>query len=114
LTWAQIETKWPEVRNHAYTAASLYRPEGGETFDRVVERVRSFLDEVRTLPDERVLIVTHAGVLHAVLAVLSESLEGVDPLGASFSTAGLSRIAMEENRARLITLNDVTHLYSTG
>lgn len=112
LTWPEIVARWPHLNDQSYTAASLYQPEGGESFNAVVARTRDFIDELRTSDAERVLIVTHAGVLHAMLAVLAEDLAGFDPRSVSFSTAGISRIAMEENNARLITLNDVSHLHS--
>lgn len=114
LTWAQIAQRWPEFEDQSYTAARLYRPVGGESFEDVVARARSFFDELRATSFERVLIVTHAGFLHAAIAALEPSLPEVDPLSLSFSTASLTRIAMDENRARLITLNDVTHLDPTG
>lgn len=110
LTWPQIVERWPHLRDQAYTAASLYHPEGGESFKAVVARVRDFIDELRAEDGGDTLVVTHAGVLHAVLGVLAEDLVGLDPMAVSFSTAGISRIAMEGGRARLITLNDVSHL----
>lgn len=110
LTWPQIVERWPHLAEQAYTAASLYHPEGGESFKAVVARVRDFLDELRADGGGDALVVSHAGVLHAVLAVLSEDLADFDPLAVSFSTASITRIAMDGDRARLISLNDVSHL----
>ncbi len=39
--------------------------------------------------------------------------EGFDPLGLVFSTASITRLAMDGDRARIISLNDVRHLDST-
>ena len=112
LTWDEITERWPEFRDQRATAAKLYQPQGGETFERVCERVRAFLDDVRRRPEEGVLVVTHAGVLHAVLAVLGETLRDrpADGLSVSFSQASITRIAMNGDEARIITLNDVSHL----
>jgi broad specificity phosphatase PhoE len=111
LTWPEICARWPEVAERASTSARQYTPPGGERFEDVVARVDAFLRHLRTLGDDaRVLAVGHAGTLHAALAALRPA--GLDPLGVVFSTASYSRFAMEGERARIITLNDVSHLDS--
>jgi len=111
LTWAQIVERWPELAKQPYTAARLYHPFGGESFDTVVARVRSFLDDVMQHDDEHVLVVLHAGTLHAAIEALAPSDLPAEPL--AFSTASVTRVAMEAGRARLMTLNDVSHLTPT-
>ncbi|HTZ55312.1 MAG TPA: histidine phosphatase family protein [Candidatus Acidoferrum sp.] len=111
LTWAQIIERWPEFDQRLPTQPRRYEPVGGERFEHVIARVRAFLDElVANVTGGYALIVTHAGALHAAMEVLAP--EGFDPLGMVFSTAGISRIAMEDGRARIITQNDVSHLDS--
>lgn len=114
LTWPQIVERWPEFSEHGATAAKLYQPQGGETFDIVCERVESFLDDLRRTSYEHVLVVTHAGVLHAVLDVLGSAIQDRpgDGLSVSFSQASITKIAMSGEQVRLITLNDVSHLSS--
>lgn len=116
LTWPEIVERWPEFREHGATAAKLYQPEGGERFDDVCVRVESFLEDLRRTPREHVLVVTHAGVLHAVLEVLGESIQDRpgDGLSVSFSQASVTRITMSGEQVRLITLNDVSHLSSAS
>ncbi len=109
LTWAEITARWPELNARMPTQARRYEPVGGETFSHVVARVRAFLDDLRgRVTTGHALIVTHAGVLHAAMEVLAP--RGYDPLGTVFSTASITRVAMEGGHARLITLNDVSHL----
>ncbi|MGB6986131.1 MAG: histidine phosphatase family protein [Candidatus Aquilonibacter sp.] len=109
LTWTEIVARWPEYNTRMPVQARLYEPVGGETFTHVVARVRAFLDDLFTRVTEgHTLIVTHAGALHAAMDVLAP--QGFDPLGMVFSTASITRLAMEGGRARLITLNDVSHL----
>lgn len=116
LTWPQIVERWPEFAAQGATAAKLYQPEGGETFDAVCVRVESFLNDLRRTSYEHVLVVTHAGVLHAVLDVLGESIQDRpgDGLSVSFNQASVTRIAMSGEQVRLITLNDVSHLSSAS
>jgi broad specificity phosphatase PhoE len=63
-----------------------------------------------------VLVVTHAGVLHAVLDVLGSAIvdRPGDGLSVSFSQASITKIAMSGEQVRLITLNDVSHLSSAS
>ena len=112
LTWSQIVARWPEFADHGATAAKLYQPDGGERFEDVRERVSAFLDDLRKTTYEHVLVVTHAGVLHAVFDVLGSAIEDRpgDGLSVSFSQASLTRMTMDGEQVRLITLNDVSHL----
>jgi alpha-ribazole phosphatase len=113
LTWAEILQNWPELASAEATAARLYEPPGGEAFSSVVERVGSFVRDIRELGSRaHVLAVAHAGTLHALLAALRP--EGADPVQVVFATAGFSRFTMDEQGARIITLNDVSHLDPTA
>lgn len=111
LTWAQIVERWPELGDQSYAQARLYHPTGGESFEAVVERVRSFLNDVRTLTDANVLVVTHAGALHAFIEAFGPNLRGRPSEPIVFTTASITRVAMEPGGPRLITLDNVDHLY---
>jgi broad specificity phosphatase PhoE len=111
LTWAQIVERWPEFDQRLPTQPLRYEPVEGERFEHVIARVRAFLDDLfARVSTGHALIVTHAGALHAVMQVLAP--QGFDPLGMVFSTGSITRLAMEDGRARIITLNDVSHLDS--
>lgn len=72
------------------TNARAYAPPGGETFDAVCLRVRSALDELRTSGMQRVLVVTHAGTLHAALAVLF-----AEPVVVRFAPATVTCVRLD-------------------
>ena len=113
LTWHEIIARWPELGPRLPTQARLYEPIGGERFEHVKARMRAFLDDLRANASVKLaLVVTHAGPLHAAMEVLRP--QGFDPLGMSFSTASITRLAMDGARARIISLNDVDHLDSTA
>ncbi len=113
LTWSEIVARWPQLGRRLPTQARLYEPIGGERFEHVQARVRAFLHDLRENAAAKcALVVTHAGALHAAMEVLRP--EGFDPLGMVFSTAGITRVAMDGSRARIISLNDVDHLDSTA
>ena len=110
LTWDEIARRWPELQAHGSTAARLYHPQGGESFDAVCARVASFLADLRLRGDACVLAVAHAGVLHALFEVFGNTLEGRGPEPIRFAHASVTRIAIEPDRARIVALNDVSHL----
>jgi 2,3-bisphosphoglycerate-dependent phosphoglycerate mutase len=113
LTWPEILARWPQLEPRVPTQARRYEPIGGERFEQVVARMRSFLKDLRARARTGpVLVVTHAGALHAAMEELAP--EDFDPLGMVFSTASITRIAMEGDHARIISLNDVSHLDSTA
>jgi len=115
LTWDEIIERWPYLREVRFTDPKAYEPEGGESFVSVCARVKDFLNDMSALDAQRVLVVTHAGVLHAVCNVLASALgESQEAaLGRVFSPASITRIAMDGTRVRLISENDVAHLSPT-
>jgi broad specificity phosphatase PhoE len=115
LTWGEIVATRPHLRSLALADADRYHPEGGESFAEVTARVRAFVEDLRARDGGHVVVVTHAGPLHAMIDVLGVfgGLE-IAPQRRAFSPASLTRVAMEADGARLITLNDVRHLHSTG
>jgi len=114
LRWDEIVERFPELQDRARTEAVLYAPSGGERFDDVVERVRAF---VRDFPREAgsITVVTHAGVLHALFAVLG--LHAPDGRPLRFSPGSLTTIALGERSsgepARLILFDHVPARDST-
>ena len=84
--------------------ARAYAPPGGETFDEVCARVRDALDALRTVP--RSLVVTHAGPLHAMLAVLFGETR------VRFEPASITTVRLEAERAQLIDLGITVRQYA--
>ena len=113
LTWAEIVATRPHLDDASWTKAEFYEPEGGETFALVTARMRAFLDDAAAGENGHAVVVTHAGALHAALSALGLGPAAGEP-APRFSPASLTAVAMEGGRARLITLNDVDHLDSTG
>lgn len=93
-------------------SAKLYTPEGGESFAQVQSRISAALQELVRSGFARVLVVTHAGPLHAMLHEYfgDGKAEMAQVLGVRFSPASVTRIAVESGRAQLLALNEVAHL----
>lgn len=101
LTWAEILAERPHLSEANWHHAQLYAPEGGENFDAVCARVRSFCDDLVTQEVRSAVAVTHAGTLHALLSVLAlpESKQAVP---VNFFPASITRVVNDAGGWRLI------------
>jgi len=104
LTWDEIVARWPHLREHDASAAKRYTPEGGESFEDVCARVAQALDDLQRARHRHVLVVTHAGPLHAMLQTL------FGEMSLRFSPASVTRVRIEDGHAELLALNEVAHL----
>jgi broad specificity phosphatase PhoE len=111
LTWVEITDRNPQLLETSDTIAA-YRPPGGETIADVIDRWKSFQADLEREDHERVLVVTHAGMLHA-------AIRAIEPYGAEdvlagrfrFAPASLTQLRFDERRIAVAkALNDATHL----
>lgn len=106
LTWEQIVKADPARTAQDWTRPKSYTPAGGERFEQVVARVERAVAQIRTdYPQGRVLVVTHAGVLHALLRVVLGEAEA-STLEVRFNPGSVTRFAIDgEACGRLLALN---------
>ncbi|MDQ6826530.1 MAG: histidine phosphatase family protein, partial [Candidatus Eremiobacteraeota bacterium] len=78
------------------------------SFAQLKERVAEVLAELRASSFEKVLIVTHAGPLHALLQALPFQVDAVPTV--RFEPASITRIAVTGDSADIVSLNDTAHL----
>jgi ribonuclease H / adenosylcobalamin/alpha-ribazole phosphatase len=116
LTWDEIAERWPESAVDTPYSAASYHPQGGESFDDVCARVADALNDLRAGQHHNVLVVTHAGPLHAMLRVLfsGENKEGQEMSGVRFLPASITRVRFIDGRAELVSLNEARHLDCAG
>jgi broad specificity phosphatase PhoE len=110
----EISQKWPELWKQSRINPSEVTMPNGESFQQVTERAaRAFEMIVSDNQDKQVAMVTHDVVIRVLVAHI---------LGASNSiyrqfeinNASLSTIRVTNGKARLITLNDTSHLDQTN
>jgi ribonuclease H / adenosylcobalamin/alpha-ribazole phosphatase len=111
LTWAEITARNPELLEATDTIAA-YKPPGGETIADVIHRWSSFHADLAREDHERVLVVTHAGMLHAVMrATRPRGAEEVIAGRFRFLPASLTRLRFKPNEETLaLALSDAQHL----
>jgi probable phosphoglycerate mutase len=88
LTWDEIVARTPDLAYEYEKTPKAYAPPNGESFEELCARVAPVLAhlEERTARDGRALLVSHAGVMHAILRILcgdAEKADGVRLLPAS-------------------------------
>ncbi len=108
MTWAEITAAYPNAGEAGSTSARDYQPQGGETFADVRRRVRSWWRQQRAFAGQRMLVVAHAGTLHAFLAELLGAR--FDAMTVRFSHASITRVEWLDGAARVLTLDDTAHL----
>jgi broad specificity phosphatase PhoE len=93
LTWNQILAQWPQLDDAHEKSPRTYTPEGGESFDDVAARAGRVFGRVfaRLKPEGRALLVSHAGVMHAMVRFLLGEPDEL-ALGLRFVTASIMRI----------------------
>jgi len=106
LTWTQIVERNPELAERPKNVPRFYTPQGGESFADVTARVGAAvaLLAAGVPPAARVLVVTHAGPLHALLRVLLGEDEAA-ALSVRFLPATITRFALSGAGARVVELN---------
>ena len=106
LAWPEIVARDPRLAEDAEAKPKFYTPEGGEAFDDVCARVEIGLRalDAQLGDGASVLLVTHAGVLHAMLRVILGETEAT-ALGVRFSPATVTRFTLGPAGNRLVELN---------
>ena len=66
-------------------------PYGGENREQLIARIRHFLQEIETLPCERVAAVTHGGLVCNVLDAITDGY-----IGTKYSTCGNCSVSVFE------------------
>lgn len=93
LTWDEIVARTPSLAYEYEKSPRYYVPEHGESFDDLCARVQPVLGEItaRLGPAGRALIVSHAGVMHALLRVALAAADEAS-LGIKFVPASIMRL----------------------
>jgi len=106
----EISQKWPEIWRQSRIDPSDVTFPNGESFQQVTERaVRAFNRIVADNKNRHTLAITHDAVIRVLAAhVLGTSNSIYRHM--EINNASLSVIRVEDDRVRLVTLNDTAHL----
>jgi len=80
LPWSTIEQKWPETMTAWMKDFVNTRPPGGESMKIFHTRIGTALDHALSRPEDKILIITHSGVMRSIFCRIAEA-----PLQKAFS-----------------------------
>jgi len=110
----EISRKWPELWRQSRIDPSDFAMPSGESFKQVTERaVRAYEMIAAQNQDKQAVIVTHDIIVRVIVAHIlgtSNSIYRRFEIG----NASLSQIRLADGKARLVTLNDTSHLDGLG
>lgn len=114
LTFREVEARYPDMyRNWLMAADPSFAPPGGESDLQLYSRAETVVDRLRESPADNggnFLVVTHGGMLRALIACLL----GLPPQkmwNFRFANAGLSVVGVFDDGAAVVDLlNDTSHL----
>lgn len=109
LPHAEVAAKHGEQLRALAHGQDVRIGETGETIGEFSQRVLGALEAIEAGPHERVLVVTHGGVIRAVLMALLQLAGRERPLIGSGNT-GITRLRVEGGRRTLAVYNDQAHL----
>ncbi len=107
---SEIRQRWPDLWQQWRTDPSSFTMPGGESFSQLAERVSRAVKKIlQENPDVKVIVVSHEIVIKAMI---------MQALGASYniyrrfeiSNASLSLIQSRNDRLRVVTVNDKSHI----
>jgi len=92
---------------------------GAETDQEVDRRAAGALLKIMGCGLDRVIVVSHLGILERMIKIVAEKFEIADPSvlkGRMFPllNCSITRMFFEEKRASIVVINDVSHLAGLG
>jgi broad specificity phosphatase PhoE len=110
LTWEEIVARTPDLAYEYEKTPKAYAPPDGESFEILCARVAPVLAHIaeRTPPDGRALVVSHAGVMHAILGLLCGDVN--EARGVRLLPASIIRLRGSAFPYTIIALNEVAPL----
>ena len=106
----EIKKRWPEDWRQSRTTPSTFTMPNGESFQQVSERAARAYDAILAAnQDKLVVIVSHEVV---VKVLVTHILGTTNSIYRRFNAdnASLSVLRINDGNAKLITLNDISHL----
>ncbi|NLL81367.1 MAG: histidine phosphatase family protein [Tissierellia bacterium] len=108
-----IEKKYPEEYYIYRNSPMDYIPIEGESYDDLFRRVKNFLEEVKKIEAENILVISHGITIKAIIAYIKNlSLEEFSSLPVYTGTA-LNIIEVDKGKMKLILENDTSHIDGT-
>ncbi len=108
---SEIERDFPkEYHSYKYNPEN-YKPLGGESFEELFMRVQLFLDEIKRLDAENIMVITHGVTIKALLAIVKGlSLKEFSSIPVYTGTA-LNICECSKDKIELLIEGDTSHIH---
>lgn len=110
--WAS-DRSWDDIKTYLDTLSTEERykfiPPGGESWKEMEKRIMDSLGKIVTGKQLSTAIVTHGGVLRALLPILKGESRELSK-NYDFSNASITTFNFENNKWNLVKENDTSHL----
>jgi len=106
---AEVESWWAEFKE----SKGFVPPPGGETREKMRERVINFADEIASKNvGEMILLVTHGGVIRQIVAeIMQLPKEGKQSTRIRLDNCSLTIAQYDTDSKELLSMNDISHLF---
>lgn len=107
----KIKELYPEQQHNYWNSPHLYKAMDGESYKAFIERVRSGLEIlIQNSQSKNILLVTHAAVIKAIFTIVyNRALKDFWAPPFTYDTC-LSILEIENNRIRVLSELDTSHL----
>lgn len=104
-TYEYIGKKYPQlVKDWMIEGLGFTMPEGENIF-QLIDRGMSVIEDIKSTNAEKILIVTHSGIIRGILAIVI-----AENIGAywkyKISNCGITRIELEDDYSILVSMNE--------
>jgi len=102
-----VEKDFPEDFDKFWKYPEKFYPKSGENFYQVIERVTSFLEKVKNLPDEYIVLIVSHGIILQALVTICEGRD-IKTLreGEWFSQTSTTHITYDKNAWNILKKNE--------
>ena len=109
-TYDAIDAQWPEEARRWKTREPDFAPDGGESPNNVLQRVRQTIARLAANhPDQQIIVVAHGGVMDMLYRLATQQTVSA-PRTWELGNAAINRLLWTPDALTLVGWGDVRHL----
>lgn len=103
LTVSEVRTRFPGQYEARGSQIDTFRPEGGESFQDLLDRAWPFFDSLDSADDESIAVVAHSGVNRVLLChILGMPLANLFRFEQNYGCCNIVQVHKKEYRVQLL------------
>ena len=105
-----IEKKYPNEYFIYRNDPMEYLPVEGETYEALFNRVRDFLDEIKNIQANNILVVSHGITIKVIIAIIKNLSMKEFSLLPVYTGTALNIIEVDKGKMKFTLENDTSHI----